>query len=370
MAGTNPLGLFIEPLIVISLLTGGVYFNRRPQERGHTPLLPSSPVKPASSLAAANASPASFSNDEERAPNPLRLSPLDTSRYASSWISRLVYKYPFILEVLYWALTYWVYQIARAISAVLFIDAGTIDTARAHGIQLIEFERKFGFQWENAIQEYIMNRSWAITALNRIYSFIHIPATILFLSYFYHTQPTRVYAPTRRTLALANLLAFVVFTLWPAMPPRLLPASYGFVDTVHAGNMSSVWTTNRFCNQYAAMPSLHFGYSFLVGWSLFAHAPRTTFRRYGLHTLFLLYPATILLAIVATANHYIIDAVAGFFLAILALNANNVLLALLPLENRVFYLLHLHKPAPAGGSVSAIEWKGEEVLPRFVERNA
>ncbi|KAG5300976.1 PAP2 superfamily domain-containing protein [Histoplasma ohiense] len=62
------------------------------------------------------------------------------------------------------------------------------------------------------------------------------------------------------------------------MPPRLLSdrsvvgpvgelsRSYGFVDTVHgAGGASSVWTQNRFCNQYAAMPSLHFGYSLMIG---------------------------------------------------------------------------------------------------------
>ena len=64
-------------------------------------------------------------------------------------------------------------------------------------------------------------------------------------------------------MAMCNLLAFVVFTLWPCMPPRLLSdpeyngedaaeaKSYGFVDTVHSkSGESSVWTTNKFCNQY------------------------------------------------------------------------------------------------------------------------
>ena len=199
----------------------------------------------------------------------------------------------------------------------------------------------------------------------RIYSFIHIPATIAFLAYFYRTQRFNVYAPARRTLALANLLAFVVFTLWPCMPPRLLPKSYGFIDTVHRGAVSSVWTTNKFCNQYAAMPSLHFGYSLIVGWSLFANAPagaRSRWRRMGLHYLFMGYPTLILLAIVATANHYLLDAAAGFVVAVLALQANTVLLRLLPLENYVFDKLHIHKPPPAG---SAEAVGAEEGLPRF-----
>ncbi|KAA1474641.1 hypothetical protein DENSPDRAFT_340172 [Dentipellis sp. KUC8613] len=324
--GSSPLGFILEPLIVISLLAGGVWFNRRRSSEGsHTssPLLaPAQPSAPAKR---------------------------DTSRYANNWISRTLYRYPFLLEVLYWALTYWIYQIARAISAVLFIDEGTVDAARNHGVQLLNFERALGIQHENAVQMWFIKHPMLISALNRIYSFIHIPATISFLAYFYHTQPPRIYAPVRRTLALANLLAFVVFTLWPCMPPRLLPAMYGFVDTVHKGSMGSVWTTNKFCNQFAAMPSLHFGYSLIVGLSLFTYAPRgSVLRRTGLHTLFLGYPALILLAIVATANHYFLDALAGLVVAALAFQFNRILLALLPLENFVFYYLHIHKPPAAG----------------------
>lgn len=128
---------------------------------------------------------------------------------------------------------------------------------------------------------------------NRAYSFIHIPGTILFLIVLFYTTTTRpkrhlfeqahtddtaslkhwrallapfgpdVYERRRRTMAMCNLLAFIVFTFWPCMPPRLLSdenyngehareaKSFGFVDTVHgADGDSSVWTTNRFCNQY------------------------------------------------------------------------------------------------------------------------
>lgn len=122
--------------------------------------------------------------------------------------------------------------------------------------------------------------------INWIYSFIHIPGTIAFLVWLYYYTITRnrinehqpgkprgaasespagplLYQARRRTLAVCNLLAFVVFTLWPCMPPRLLSdptpegpeaemgRSYGFVDTVHGENgAKSVWTENRFCNQY------------------------------------------------------------------------------------------------------------------------
>jgi hypothetical protein len=120
--------------------------------------------------------------------------------------------------------------------------------------------------------------------INRTYSFIHIPGTILFLVLLYYYTSSkkssrefgdvarspagpRLYEARRRTMAMCNLIAFIVFTIWPCMPPRLLSdknvtgpsgdeaRSYGFVDTVHGdGGEGSVWTQNKFCNQYGTYP--------------------------------------------------------------------------------------------------------------------
>jgi len=114
---------------------------------------------------------------------------------------------------------------------------------------------------------------------------LQIPGTIFLLVYMYWFCITRhqithqpeehvgqiapspssplIYEARRRTMAMCNLLAFVIFTLWPCMPPRLLsdPAvpgelgdlsrSFGSVDTVHGKEgTSSVWTQNKLCNQY------------------------------------------------------------------------------------------------------------------------
>jgi hypothetical protein len=153
-------------------------------------------------------------------------------------------------------------------------------------LQLIDIEIKMGIFWETLIQRSFLRHTTRMTWINWIYSFIHIPGTIAFLVwlYYYTTVRNRVdeaqagkpkgtvsgspagpllYQARRRTLAVCNLLAFVVFTLWPCMPPRLLSdptpdgrdadlaRSYGFVDTVHGKNgAGSVWTQNRFCNQY------------------------------------------------------------------------------------------------------------------------
>lgn len=95
-----------------------------------------------------------------------------------------------------------------------------------------------------------------LECINRIYSFIHIPGTITFLAWLYHYAPASLFEARRRTLAICNLMAFVVFTAWPCMPPRLLPEEdgFGFIDTVHKGKVASVWTTNKFCNQLGKIP--------------------------------------------------------------------------------------------------------------------
>jgi PAP2 superfamily len=179
-------------------------------------------------------------------------------------------------------------------------------------------------------------------------------------------------------MALCNLIAFIVFTAWPCMPPRLLSdanvkgpsgaeaRSYGFVDTVHGdGGKGSVWTQNKFCNQYAAMPSLHFGYSLLIGLTV-ATIPiqrkrNTGGKRLSVRgvkcTLYLpsierviwvvigvLYPFTILVAIIATANHFILDAVAGAVVCGLAWYGNRVMLNLLPLQDWFFWCIRTHVP--------------------------
>ena len=142
------------------------------------------------------------------------------------------------------------------------------------------------------------------------------------------------------------------------------------MDTVHTGGAASVWTDNRFTNKLAAMPSLHFGYAFLIGLTL-ATIPLNPFqssssktcpphsdtpRPYSLKTLSLsrkrmlsiilgiLYPSLILTAIIATANHFILDAVVGAVVCGVAWWANDLLLNLLVIEDWLLWLVRIHKP--------------------------
>jgi hypothetical protein len=161
-----------------------------------------------------------------------------------------------------------------------------VTIARFHALQVIDLEQRLHIFHELNIQAFFLRYPSLMVWINRVYSFIHIPGTILFLVWLFHYTTVRnhlfrreagkdavevddfsgrhkLFEARRRTMAMCNLLAFCVFTIWPCMPPRLLSdpdidgdvgeraRSFGFVDTVHgAGGESSVWTQNRFCNQY------------------------------------------------------------------------------------------------------------------------
>ena len=238
--------------------------------------------------------------------------------------------------------------------------------------------------------------------INATYSYVHIPATILFLITLYYItiissstaaslrpsttlgdHPTQslpgsapLYQARRPTLATANLVAFIIFTTWPLMPPRLLSdtavtgpsgekaRAFGFQDTVHrtGKDEGSIWTTNKVCNQWAAMPSLHFGYALLIGLTIM-WLPLET-RERGLlswhRTLCvgfgLGYPLLILVAVIATAYHFFLDVFGGAILIALAWAGERVLLNLLPLEDWALSFLRIHKPEDETGS-AAIKWE-------------
>ena len=120
------------------------------------------------------------------------------------------------------------------------------------------------------------------------------------------------------------------------------------------------------------MPSLHFGYSLLIGLSIMqlpiAHPGRCyrfpvplslakcggdpwtvpvripSFPKLACGIIGFLYPFTILVAIVTTANHFLLDAVVGGAICLVALRYNEFMLNFLPIEDCIMWCLRIHKP--------------------------
>ncbi len=187
--------------------------------------------------------------------------------------------------------------------------ADNVTQAFHHARQIIRLERFVGLYHEETIQELFLSQRWFIRLWNIYYGSFHFIVTAGALVWCFRRRPDR-YPRWRNTLALTTALALIGFAFYPLMPPRLLPSSYGFVDTL--ARVGGLWsfdsgTMKAVSNQYAAMPSLHFGWS---SWSAFVLWPAAADRTWA-KVLLVAYPLATLFAIIVTANHFWLDAVGG-----------------------------------------------------------
>ncbi|KAK5133749.1 hypothetical protein LTR08_007399 [Meristemomyces frigidus] len=294
----------------------------------------------------------------------------DSTRFGNYIHSRILQKYPFLVEMFYWALNFVAYSMTKKLAGVIYGRGGHHVTALAqdNGIAILNLEHKsilsifFPIDEARLQQFFLLNHKPVMTFFNQIYSLVHIPGTVLFLSWYYYAAPNHAtFAVARRTMTLGNFAAFIIFCFYPCMPPRLLPESFGFQDTVRQGNAESVWVGGANVNQLAAMPSLHFTYAFVIGCTFFYHSGflqllqgqrtpgRSTFRMVGFMLMGVLYPALVLTVIVATANHYYFDAVVATFSVSLSFLGNKVWLVFLPAERLLCWALRVKKPVPTTG---------------------
>jgi membrane-associated phospholipid phosphatase len=119
------------------------------------------------------------------------------------------------------------------------------------------------------------------------------------------------FARFRNTILLANLIGLIGYALMPTAPPWMI-RGYGFVGGVnHSSEL-----IHTFGNQYAAMPSLHAADALIVGVFLVLSC-----RHWWSKALWALWPVWVWFCVIATANHYILDVVAGICVALISLIA-------------------------------------------------
>jgi hypothetical protein len=216
-----------------------------------------------------------------------------------SFASSLSRPHRAIVELGMLASLYAVYEVARGAG-----DA-SLAVARAHTADIVALERSLHVFGERAVQEWSHSVPYLPALLGVAYMSLHFGATTLAIRWVYRER-RESFPLVRTTLIAATALALVGYILYPAAPPRL--AGLGFADTVTSHtklNLSSD-LLGSFYNPLAAVPSLHFGYSLIVGVALASLARRRWVRVIGA-----LYPPFMLFDIVATANHFWFDAAAG-----------------------------------------------------------
>ncbi|MFF2009295.1 phosphatase PAP2 family protein [Streptomyces sp. NPDC058195] len=193
---------------------------------------------------------------------------------------------------------------------------GHVDEAFRNAGNVWDFERAVHLPGEDVVQNLLLHNETLIHLANTYYATVHFPATLLFLAWLYWRRP-RHYVWSRRILAALTGAALALHLLFPLAPPRMLAAT-GLIDTgqVYGPTVyGDTPATDSMANQFAAMPSLHFGWSVMVAVGLIV-ATRTRWR-----WLWLLHPLLTLLVIVGTANHYWLDSIVVSALLALAFAA-------------------------------------------------
>jgi hypothetical protein len=186
---------------------------------------------------------------------------------------------------------------------------GNVDRAVQHARWVIDFERSLGINVEAHVQAWGRGSDAFVSVVNWIYIWGHWPVIAVTLLWLVVRHPAR-YVVTRNAMLLSGAFGMVVFALFPLAPPRLM--DLGLLDTVTEYSSSyRVLQPPGFVNQYAAMPSLHMGWDLLIGMAIVGSAGSLLMRAFGA-----LLPVLMAWAVIATANHYVVDLVAGVVLVL------------------------------------------------------
>lgn len=202
---------------------------------------------------------------------------------------------------------YIVYSLLRG------IVAGDQQTAASHARQIVGLERALHVFREPSWQRWAlgvpgMERFW-----NGVYLWMHTPLVISTLLYLYlRHRPT--YTTIRNVFFLSAAIGLLFYAFYPAAPPRLMP-EYGFTDSVATITRDSPDVRpGAFVNEYAAIPSLHVGWAFMIALAFW-----WTARHRIIRALVVIEAVGMVLAVVFTANHYFFDGALGIAVVLTAL---------------------------------------------------
>lgn len=205
------------------------------------------------------------------------------------------------------------FGVTTAVVVVYFVLRGIaperVDFAVRFGAGLMQAQQALGIWWEPHIQEWTIRGRVVMELANFIYAYLHFPALIgVGVWLWFANRPG--FWRVRTALFVSMPIGLLCYYAFPAAPPRLLPA-FGYDvairDTVFGpGTVVSYDQPWFFKNDWAAIPSFHYGWMQLVTMAMWAYSRNVWVRLGGVALL-----VAMTWAILATGNHFILDAVAG-----------------------------------------------------------
>jgi PAP2 superfamily len=210
---------------------------------------------------------------------------------------------------------YWLYRLVRG--EVFNQSAAAFEHAR----QIVDAERALHLFAEHDLQAWAIGTGWVDDVGAWMYLNTHFVVTTCTLAFIYLFRNEHFYF-VRNMFMVAMALALVGYVLYPTAPPRMLP-ELGFADSVaDFTGVSSDASVNALFNPYAAVPSMHVGFALMLAVPMIRMA-----RRAWVRALWAAYVPAVTLTVVVTANHWVLDAVAGAAVAAVAAVAAHTLFA-------------------------------------------
>ena len=190
-------------------------------------------------------------------------------------------------------------------SLVRGLVGGNSTAAFKHARELISIERTLHIFVEPSVQAWASGSHLVMVLATWLYLNAQTTVLLAALIYLYLCHNGSFYF-VRNMLIVAMAIALAGYVVFPTAPPRFLP-EWGFFDPVaDVAGISPHSSASSLFNAYAAAPSMHVAASLMIGWPL-ARLARWRFSR----VLWFLYPFVITFAVVATANHFVADAILG-----------------------------------------------------------
>lgn len=191
------------------------------------------------------------------------------------------------------------------------------EVAFANALDVIDLQAALGFavtRVEIPLQQRVIEHAWLIDFFNTYYRQFK-PALYICAVLCVLLAPV-AFRRIWRIFLIATLIALPMYAIYPLAPPRLmLPYGFPFVDTLAVfGGVEQSAAGAGGANQFAAMPSMHIAWTTIAAFWLAAALP---WRRVGL-VIGVIHLALMCLTVVVTANHYVLDIIAGFAVVAIA----------------------------------------------------
>jgi hypothetical protein len=239
-----------------------------------------------------------------------------------------------LIELTFLAILYVAYSASRLLASNDFAPA------RGHALDILEFEKSWRIDFESWLNDKFVEHDWLGLFGSYWYATTHYIVTAGILIWIYRRSASE-YVTARRALVFSTVIGLSFYLVMPTAPPRLISGMYVDVLSLHSAagwwgaDASAPKGLGDMTNELAAFPSLHAGWALWVAIVLIrAGVPKVV------QILGIVYAVTMTLVIVGTGNHWVLDAVVGCLIVLIAYGA------VIAWERRSPVVAHEDEPVP------------------------